>query len=108
MSEEKEYFVLTLPLKTEPWQEQRLAKALEVNRRIYNGMLREGMKRYGQMIQTRRYRETAAELERGGDRKRRKELYQELDRLRAEYHLRPVDFSRKIPTRLSYRTWRPR
>ena len=94
MSEEKEYFVLTLPLKTEPWQEQRLAKALEVNRRIYNGMLREGMKRYGQMIQTRRYRETAAELERGGDRKRRKELYQELDRLRAEYHLRPADFSR--------------
>ena len=94
MSEEKEYFVLTLPLKTEPWQEQRLAKALEVNRRIYNGMLREGMKRYGQMIQTRRYRETAAELERGSDRKRRKELYQELDRLRAEYRLRPADFSR--------------
>lgn len=94
MSEEKEYFVLTLPLKTEPWQEQRLAKALEVNRRIYNGMLREGMKRYSQMIQTQPVSGDSGRAGAGRRQKRRKELYQEMDRLRAEYRLRPADFSR--------------
>ena len=34
MREENQYFVLTLPLCLEPWQADRLDKALEVNRRI--------------------------------------------------------------------------
>lgn len=94
MREENQYFVLTLPLCLEPWQADRLDKALEVNRRIYNALLREGMKRCRQMQQTRLYRELWQELSSCNDTKRRKQLYRQLDGLKEQYRLRLYDFSR--------------
>ena len=88
------YFVLTLPLKLEPWQEHRLNKALEVNRQIYNAMLREGVKRYRQMAQTRLYRSLKEKLKACREPAERKQIYKELDCLRGQYRLRPSDFSK--------------
>lgn len=88
------YFVLTLPLKLEPWQEHRLNKALEVNRQIYNAMLREGVKRYRQMAQTRLYRSLKEKLKACREPAERKQIYKELDCLQGQYRLRPSDFSK--------------
>lgn len=94
MVKEKEYFVLTLPLKLEPWQAHRLDKALEINRQIYNAMLQESMKRYRQMVQTRAYRSLKEALRTCVEPDKRKQIYKELDGLRERYRLRPCDFSR--------------
>ena len=94
MEEEKKYFVLSLPLKLEPWQEHRLDKALEVNRQIYNAMLREGLKRYRQMAQTRAFRKLQEDLRASREPEERKRIYRELDKLRERYRLRPYDFSK--------------
>lgn len=94
MEKEKNYFVLSLPLKLEPWQEHRLDKALEVNRQIYNAMLREGLKRYRQMAQTRAFRTLREELKTSRDPAKRKRIYRELDGLKERYRLRPYDFSK--------------
>ncbi len=48
---------LTLPLKLEKWQEDRLAKRFEVARQIYNAMLGVELKRYRGLLQSPQYRE---------------------------------------------------
>lgn len=90
---EKSYFVLTLPLRTEKWQEDVLNKSFEVNREIYNALLGGGLRRYAQMVQTRRYRALIQKLDTTMGVKERKAVYKELDAMQAEYRLRRFDFS---------------
>lgn len=87
------YFVLTLPLKTEKWQEDVLNKRFEVNREIYNALLRGGLSRYAQMVRTRRYRSLIQKLDAEKDLKERKRIYKELDEMQAQYRLRKFDLS---------------
>lgn len=94
MSANAEYFVLTLPLRTELWQENQLNKRFEVNRRIYNALLDSGWKRYKQMCQTRRYRELLGKLEETKEKSERKDIYQKLDQMVGEYRLRRYDFTK--------------
>lgn len=89
-----QYFVLTLPLITERWQEDILDKRMEVNRMIYNALLGTALKRYRQMAQTRLYRETQELLKSESDLKKRKELYRRLDGMTEQYRLRKFDLSR--------------
>ena len=56
MRTKSEYFVLTLPLKTEKWQADILDKRMRVNREIYNALLKKAYGRYRQMTQTREWR----------------------------------------------------
>ena len=53
--ESKSNFVLTLKLDTEKYQEDILAKRLDIGRRIYNACLNELNKRYGVMVESKEY-----------------------------------------------------
>ena len=53
--ESKPNFVLTLKLDTENYQEDILAKRLDIGRRIYNACLNELNKRYGVMVESKEY-----------------------------------------------------
>lgn len=87
------YFVLTLPLVTEAWQEHILERRFAVNRQIYNALLTGSFKRYCQMTQTRRYRQLIAVLDQTADLDERRKLYRELDQLAASYRLSQTEFS---------------
>ncbi len=53
---------LTLPLRLEKWQEDRLEKRFEIARQIYNAMLGAELKKFRQLQRTKRYREVQAKL----------------------------------------------
>ena len=50
--------VVTIPLKTEKWQEDRLAKRFEMCRSIYNAMLGYELKQYNKMLRDPEYKES--------------------------------------------------
>lgn len=55
---EKHILVLTRPLKTEPWQEDRLNKKMESTRKIYNVMVAKYRKTYQKMINCTEWKES--------------------------------------------------
>lgn len=72
---------LTLPLKLEKWQEDRLAKRFEIARQLYNTLVHAELKRLAQVKQTAEYRENERKirtLDRNNpaDRAELSELYQ--------------------------------
>ena len=98
----EQYFVLTLPLYPQVWQQHILEKRFEVNRQIYNGLLAGASKRYRQMAQTRAWRANQEALGRGiadttegradlSDKQVRKAFLQEQDRLLRQYRLTRFD-----------------
>ena len=68
-------YVLTLPLKTELWQEHILEKRLNVARTIYNSCLGEILKRHKKMINSLEYKEIS-DL----NKKERSKKYKELEK----------------------------
>jgi putative transposase len=92
---QNKYFVLTLPLKTELWQQHVLEKRFEINRQIYNALLQNAMKRYKQMSQTKLYRANKEALLYTTEKKARKKLLQERDSLVAKYQLRNYDICKE-------------
>ncbi len=71
--------MLTLPLQTEAWQRDILEKQFEIHRQIYNALLQKALIRYGQMAQTRAYRNIREALSRTDDERERKKLLKERD-----------------------------
>lgn len=63
-------YILTLPLKTELWQEHILEKRLEIARLIYNACLGEALRRYKYMVRTSDYWE-AVRMKKGKERNQR-------------------------------------
>lgn len=55
MAENKIMSVVTLPLKTEKWQEDILQKRFELCRKIYNNMLHYEMKQLNKVFHDKRY-----------------------------------------------------
>ncbi|MBE1304080.1 transposase [Clostridium botulinum] len=53
----KQRYVLNLKLKTQPFQENILDKRFEIGRKVYNAVLGQALKRYREMIKTKRWRE---------------------------------------------------
>ena len=53
---------LTLPLKLEKWQEDRLAKRFEIARQIYNTLVHAELKKLRRLEQTPAYRENQARI----------------------------------------------
>ena len=80
-------FVLTLELKTQPYQEDTLNKRLEVGRQIYNSCLGELLKRYETMKQSKEYQKVA-KMTKGKDRNK---MFNELNKKYGltEYSLHP-------------------
>lgn len=91
---QEQYFVLTLPLQTEAWQRDILEKRFEIHRQIYNALLQKAVMRYGQMAQTRAYRNIREALSRTDDERERKKLFKERDCLIEQYQLRKYDICR--------------
>ena len=54
---------LTLPLKLEKWQEDRLAKRFEIARQIYNTMVRAELKKLERVKQLPEYRKNQKEIQ---------------------------------------------
>ncbi|MBO0564912.1 transposase [Clostridium botulinum] len=52
----KQRYVLNLKLKTQPFQENILDKRFEIGRKVYNAVLGQALKRYREMIKTKRWR----------------------------------------------------
>jgi hypothetical protein len=71
-------YVLTLPLKTELWQEHILEKRLDLARRIYNACLGEAWRRYKYMIRNPKYW-IAVRMDKG------KERNQHLNQIKQDY-----------------------
>ena len=113
MGAKSEYFVLTLPLRTEKWQADILDRRLRVNRDIYNAMLKKAYGRYLQMTQTKAWRkieeglranslsdtEKISPVDHNGSEQdtaaaRRKELYRQRDVLVEKYRLRKYDLTK--------------
>ncbi len=94
MGKDSSYYILTLPLETQRWQEDILAKRYAVAENIYNAMLRKAYIRYNQMCQTQLYRELKQRLIETSDTKARKEIYQSLDKLAKQYNLGKFELSR--------------
>lgn len=87
-----EYSILELPLITEPWQVDELLKKMDCARRIYNDMLSHNLKKYKEMIKTKKWRElnqiVAEELkanEKVGDTGTKKKSNRKSERLKAAY-----------------------
>ena len=57
MKELKQRYILTLKLETEQFQEDILNKRFEIGRQLYNSVLNVSIKRYKEMIKTKRWRE---------------------------------------------------
>jgi len=75
---------LTLPLKLEKWQEDRLAKRLEIARQIYNTLLRFELKKLQKLEASADYRAIQEKLKETTNKTERNKLYKELDKLRRD------------------------
>lgn len=116
-------FVLTLPLKTELFQEHILEKRFEIGRKLYNSLLNKTAKRYEQMTRTKVYRKTTNQLLEASKqleieekktnknkttirnlKKEKKEALDTLNQLRKEYRISEFDFFKDMtPMRLPFK-----
>lgn len=75
---------LTLPLKLEKWQEDRLAKRLEIARQIYNTLLHFELKKLRRLEASEEYLAIQEKLKEVTDKTERNKLYKQLDKLRRD------------------------
>ena len=75
---------LTLPLKLEKWQEDRLAKRLEIARQIYNTLLHFELKKLRKLEASVEYTAVQEKLKELTDKTERNKLYKELEKLRRD------------------------
>lgn len=62
MSDTKERFVLTFPIKTELWEEHILEKRFRIGERLYNQFLEFEINKYREMTKTRKYRKAVEDI----------------------------------------------
>lgn len=75
---------LTLPLKLEKWQADRLEKRLEIARQIYNALLHFELKKLHRLEEGKEYNEIQNLLKENTDSAERKKLYKKLNKLRQD------------------------
>lgn len=75
---------LTLPLKLEKWQSDRLEKRLEIARQIYNTLLNFELKKLRQLESSKDYQELQSKRKESTDKAERSKLYKALDKLRRD------------------------
>ena len=75
---------LTLPLKLEKWQADRLEKRLEIARQIYNTLLHFELKKLHRLEEAEEYKVIQNKLKDATDKTERNKLYKDLDKLRRE------------------------
>lgn len=73
---------LTLPLKLEKWQSDRLEKRLEIARQIYNTLLNFELKKLHRMEESEEYKSIQSQLREVSDNTERNNLYKKLEKIR--------------------------
>ena len=79
---QKDTCCLTLPLKLEKWQSDRLDKRLEIARQIYNTLLRFELKKLLRLEESKEYTDIQNSLKEITDNTERNKLYKQIDKLR--------------------------
>ena len=86
--EPKQRYVLNLKLHTEQFQEDILEKRFEIGRQVYNAVLNVSLKRYKEMIKTKRWRDNQIQIadiyKSEKDEKKRKKLGKEYFNIKNE------------------------
>ena len=81
MAKDEPRFVLTLRLKTEPWQEDIIDKRIEAGRKLYNALVNKSLKVLQELEKTKQYRSLMNEL-RHDKSEHDKEVYSQINDLR--------------------------
>lgn len=87
---------LTLPLKLEKWQIDRLEKRLEIARQIYNTLLNYELKKLHRLESDPKYQEIQSKLKACPDQLERKKLYKALNSLRRDAGFTEYGFKNDI------------
>lgn len=87
---------LTLPLKLEKWQSDRLEKRLEIARQIYNTMLRFELKKLRRLEESKEYIDIQNLLKETSDNADRNKLYKQLNKLRQDAGFSDFTFTKDI------------
>jgi len=87
---------LTLPLKLEKWQADRLEKRLEIARQIYNTLLRCELKKLHRLEENKAYQDIQAQLREITDKAERNKLYKQLNKLRQDAGFSEYSFKTDI------------
>lgn len=90
-----ERFIVEFPLKTEVYQEHVLYKRFEIGRHMFNSLANITLKRYKEMIKTKKYRRFTDQLKTASDRDK-KVIYKEIQLMRKEYRLTEYEFHKDI------------
>ena len=87
---------LTLPLKLEKWQEDRLGKRLEIARQIYNTLLRFELKKLRMLEDDQSYKDLLEGIRNTSDDKEKKKLYNQLNKFRSDAGFSEYSFKSDI------------
>ena len=87
---------LTLPLKLEKWQADRLEKRLEIARQIYNTLLRFELKKLRRLEESKEYIDIQNLLKETVDNTERNKLYKQLNKLRQDAGFSEYSFKTDI------------
>ena len=87
-------FIVEFPLKTEKYQEDVLNKRFEIGRQMYNSLVNVTLKRYKEMIKTKKYRTLSSSLT--GNKKSDKEIWKQINDMRKQYGMSEYSFHKDV------------
>ena len=94
MKRNEDYFIIELPLEVEKWQADIIDKRLECGRHLYNSLLSIEIKRYNEMIKTKKYRYLYDSLKH--DKRYDHEIWAEIHKMEIDFGLTEYDFINDI------------
>ena len=94
MKRNEDYFIIELPLEVEKWQADIIDKRLECARNLYNSLLSVEIKRYNEMIKTKKYRYLYGSLKH--DKRHDREIWAEIHKMEIDFGLTEYDFINDI------------
>ena len=94
-------FMIQFPLKVEKYQADILNKRFEIGRKIYNSLVGISLKRYKEMIKTKKYRNLISNIQRDQkgkslENKHNEAVFEEVTALRQEYKLSKLHFEKDV------------
>ena len=94
MKRNEDYFIIELPLEVEIWQADIIDKGLEFARHLYNSLLSVEIKRYNEMIKTKKYRYLYGSLKH--DKRCDHEIWAEIHKMEIDFGLTEYGFINDI------------
>lgn len=89
------HFIVEYPLITQRYQEHILNKRFEIGRHLYNSLVNITLKRYKEMIKTKKYRDLESKLKSANE-SDKKQIYADINSIRKEYRLTEYEFHKDI------------